>query len=689
MRGLDKLHIHPRVWLRTSLDRAATGARLAQFAIDDFAHGVRSSRFRRARAIARRPHRLTVDSTRELLSLLGGLRPDEAQRLWPQPYDNIHWPLALRDYVSAVGPDVSEARAASLLEIVQTIGLNSARLNPEQLARLEQGVAKLDRTDIEGLFPHDPWVQNLLLNVWEWAVGAAELTSYPWNVSLPVADVCNARCVFCTSWLEGKEVLKLEQVDRFAEVIRHAIYLGLVGHGEPMSHPRFPELCDKLAALLDPRASSYTITNGYFLEKWFEHLKRINVCSYSISLNAATAKMHDEIMGLGPHAFDQIIESIGHLVRVRDRRGKPLNVYITLVVTRQNIHQVPAFVGLGNRLGVTGIWLRSLLPQPGLVPGLNYHLLPPTEHPDFQRLRDEAVAAIRSSQVPVQADPATWETEVFDPGTRARISKDPPRVVSRLEAGRDRDIRRRNDYLYAPARRTLRGMPQPADTFTRVEWQAGALAVTTSSKQWDWAVSIPVVLPENSDGPGRVDVDVAVSRGTVTVGLAHPGTGDWIDRCFDVEGERTVRLQFPGGLRAFDVALDNAAEGGVSSIARVESVGVRLGAEGQEPLAGEVIIWAGLRVWNAADPLDDGLNPLDRHPRFACRAVYYNLYINEMYYRMNPCCYMQAVPGFDEVHFDGSVGFREAWNAPAMVALRTRLRDGPLFGACKRCPEKW
>lgn len=95
-----------------------------------------------------------------------------------------------------------------------------------------------------------------------------------------------------------------------------------------------------------------------------------------------------------------------------------------------------------------------------------------------------------------------------------------------------------------------------------------------------------------------------------------------------------------------------------------------------------------LRVYNALDPIEDGLNPLGRMPRFACKAVYYNLYINEMFFQVNPCCYMQMVPGFEETRFDGA-DFMASWNSLAFVTLRERLRDGPLFAACRRCPEKW
>ena len=87
--------------------------------------------------------------------------------------------------------------------------------------------------------------------------------------------------------------------------------------------------------------------------------------------------------------------------------------------------------------------------------------------------------------------------------------------------------------------------------------------------------------------------------------------------------------------------------------------------------------------------MDDGTNPLGRIPRFACKAVYSAFYVDKFFYRLVPCCFMTEVPGFKEVRLDGEVTFEEAWNSPAFVELRRRLVEGPLFGACRRCPEKW
>jgi len=257
-------------------------------------------------------------------------------------------------------------------------------------------------------------------------------------------------------------------------------------------------------------------------------------------------------MGLGPDAFPRIVDSIAYLTQQRYERARQNNVYITMVVTKQNIAEIPQFIRLGNDLKVTSIVLRSLLPQSSLPIGLNYQLLPPYDHPDFDALRRSAVDAIADSVVPVQADPAIWSQPIFPAELADQIKSNPPRILPREEALRDRTLRHRGHHLYT---------------------------------------------------------------------------------------------QDPGQFRG--------------------------------------------RPSEAPDQLDDGTNPLGRTPRFACKAVYYNLYVNELFYRMTPCCYMVNVPGHEEVRLRAGMDFMEAWNSPAMVTLRRRLQHGPLYGACMRCPEKW
>src|SRR5262245_11385777 len=60
-------------------------------------------------------------------------------------------------------------------------------------------VKQLTREAIEREYADDPFFRNYCLNLWEYVHGVDVLTTYPWNVALPLADLCNARCTFCTS----------------------------------------------------------------------------------------------------------------------------------------------------------------------------------------------------------------------------------------------------------------------------------------------------------------------------------------------------------------------------------------------------------------------------------------------------------------------------------------------------------
>lgn len=587
-------------------------------------------------------------------------------------------------------PSILRPRATKRLAIASIVQLiKRFTLAPEPLREVEQAMTVLSRIEVARLCAGDPWMTNFLLSLWEYVHGETTLTTYPWNISLPIADICNARCSFCTSWLEGRRMLQLEQLDAFAPVLRHAALVGLIGHGEPLAHPRFPEICERLAALLDERAACYTITNGVFLEKWKDHLETLNVESYSISLNAATPETHHEIMGLGPEAFSKIVDSIRALTRLPGRSGRPRQVHISLVVTQQNIHEVPAFVRLGNSLGVTGIWLRTLLPQGNLIEGLNYHLLPPYLHPRFEQFRSEAVDAIRRSSVPVHGHPETWSHPIFSPRLRKWIEENPPQVVSREEALQDGARRSRFDALYDPSKQRLRGRPRAEGDGTAIEWAGGRLRIRTPAGQWAQAAQIPVTMPKEGVTGVRIDVTLRDLDGRIGLGLMNSAKAQWVDRVIvDAGSPKVISLEGRTGDKdGMVLVVENAREGAASSAVSIDAVRVLLKPQMRE--CPEAVEWNNLTVNDPLDPLEDGLNPLGRQPRFACKAVYYNLYVNELFFRVSPCCYMTEVPGFEEIRFDGGCDFFEVWNSPAMVELRRRLRDGPLFGACKRCPETW
>ena len=604
--------------------------------------------------------------------------------------------LALWDFFSVTPRVPDENKQQALCKVVWLLGIGGCRLSQEQLLEVESSLKYFSREEVQNLFAWDPVISNLLLNIWEYVHGIAKLSSYPWNISLPVSDICNARCTFCTSWLEGRKVLPVERLESFSAVLQHAIYVGLVGHGEPLAHPHFPELCAVLKKFLDPRSTCYTITNGVFLKKWKNELDAIQLDSYSISLNAATPKTHDEIMGLGIEAFSDITNSIEQLVGKPSASGSPKQIYITMVITQQNIEEIPGFIQLGNELGVTEIWLRTLLPQSHLVQGLNYHLLPPYLHPAFEELRATAVEAIEKSQVKIQASPETWGNSIFSPLLQKDIHDNPPPTLIRAEVLKSQEIRQRTKVLYEPNSVTLfKGRPKPSSIFTTVEWVKGGVRITTPGPQWAHAVHIPVEFPRELDDNLEIEVILSETNGTVGVGLLDFSTNAWIDRKFVLkESKSTVILRCPPKSTEIRLVIENAQEKGAPSQTTLRSARIIKSQEiecqtGSPNVNYEEIDIRKPIVHNPLDPVEDGLNPLNRHARFPCKAVYYNLYINELFFRVNPCCYMTEVPGFEEIRFDGGYEFSEAWNSPAMIELRGRLNDGPLLGSCQRCPENW
>ena len=431
------------------------------------------------------------------------------------------------------------------------IGLN----HPYDFTRdeLTEMLRPLEKDDVKALFDHDPFLRNFALAHWEFANGVAEVESYPWEVVIPIADLCNASCSFCNSWLRGRKLLKLKELEAFREVLPYAAMVGLEGHGEPLIHPQFREIVKALTGLLDRRCRSYIITNAYHLDEHLDDLIEMGVNVYNISLNAATSETHQIVMDLGEDGFSRAISSIKRVVWQRENSPghQHFAVNISMVITAENMHEVAAFVRMANDIGVDLVNLRTLLPLSGPVAGLNYHLLPAYKAPDFERHAAEAREAIAQSRVPINADPDSWVNPLFPPELEAKYKTEPPRTYSRDDAKRE----------------------------------------LVSDR--------------------RLEVNQLMSIKT--------------------RGERS-------------------------------------------PVGAEELVFETRKG--------------DRKSWYQCWDVYNILHMNDFYFFLRPCCYMERTPGFEWIKYDGSYPFMEAWNSPAMVHLRRSLRDGPLVNMCTLCPEQ-
>jgi len=164
-----------------------------------------------------------------------------------------------------------------------------------------------------------------------------------------------------------------------------------------------------LGNFIDKRCNVYLITNGLLVERHLEFFRSCLIRTYDVSLNAASSSIYSKVMGVSAGNFDRVVENVRQLVDLRDTNRRDINVNITYVVTGQNLHEIPDFIELGNRLKVNGAYIRPYLIETSeLLPREIDPEIGPSANPQFNELVRNAERAARESKVPVYAKPNTW-----------------------------------------------------------------------------------------------------------------------------------------------------------------------------------------------------------------------------------------------------------------------------------------
>jgi MoaA/NifB/PqqE/SkfB family radical SAM enzyme len=290
----------------------------------------------------------------------------------------------------------------------------------------EFGVAALrawDEAALRARLTGDRVRDNLVLNKWEFAHGVTVLRSHPWRLSVPFV-LCNAQCEFCAAWQMKGNAPLLELMQALAPVLRHCLQVDLVGWGEPLIHPQFGDVLGVIRRETDARARLALTTNGTRLAEWVDRLLEARVTDYAVSIHAAQPRTHEDLMGLPAGEFERVLAGVRALT-ARKREFPGTSVETVLVVTQQNLAEIPDFLALSADLGADSVHLRTLMPMDSPRAGLDYHRLPPYQHPRFEYLRDAALAAVARSPLRVRCAPDTWGRPVFGPEWEPRLGELP------------------------------------------------------------------------------------------------------------------------------------------------------------------------------------------------------------------------------------------------------------------------
>ncbi len=242
---------------------------------------------------------------------------------------------------------------------------------------------------------------------------------YPSKLTLALTDRCNLKCFICTrEEFENEsggrgEHLPQDCLHAMAEPIRHAEIIQLSGFGESFLYPKLEESL-RFIYDLNPRGNLiYMISNGTLLSrKWGELLDgRLNYLA--ISLNAANPQQYREDMHpylykytreTAPEAyrgkrfaedntrerpceFEKVLAAISDFMSALGPESRK-RVGLHYVVHAENFEQMPDFVELAHRLGVSVVDFNPYLVN--RVEHFDYSLY--FHKPAYNRAMEEAKA---------------------------------------------------------------------------------------------------------------------------------------------------------------------------------------------------------------------------------------------------------------------------------------------------------
>jgi radical SAM protein with 4Fe4S-binding SPASM domain len=261
---------------------------------------------------------------------------------------------------------------------------------------------------------------NNLVAAIEMRLGCEELISLPQYMAICPTGQCNALCDFCSVTINRTGILKRQlphdMLRRFIDPVARTVQVfGLEGNGEPTLYRDFLPLLEEVTS---GGTDAYLITNASRLTpEVLRHLVMLE--SVNISLNAATADSHRKVMKLKD--FEMSIAAIRTLAAMRGRKpngevAQP-RISVSFVATRDNIHEVTAFLQLAERtLGVDVVYIRPLSElgnDLGVVEDVRRIVPHASDVADLVC----AVAAYREggTRLDIRCDPATFRSVQPDP----------------------------------------------------------------------------------------------------------------------------------------------------------------------------------------------------------------------------------------------------------------------------------
>ncbi len=161
----------------------------------------------------------------------------------------------------------------------------------------------------------------------------------PFMAELDVTYRCNCCCEMCQRWRDGRtNELTLAEYQRLATAF-HAlgVHVVSIAGGEPLMREDIFSIIDAFAK---HHMKVNLCTNGVLLESYAETLCHSGAACITVSIDGATAHIHDKLRG-ADGSFDQIKKGIeAFLIHANSHR--PL-LRVRMTISNRNTHEIRSF----------------------------------------------------------------------------------------------------------------------------------------------------------------------------------------------------------------------------------------------------------------------------------------------------------------------------------------------------------
>lgn len=183
----------------------------------------------------------------------------------------------------------------------------------------------------------------------------------PSALALDIASACNIRCKICTLAKWGRQgYMSLDVLEALSEVLYRVPSISLSCTGEPLVHPQFAQILQRVRQLA-PNASISFHTNGMLLDKVIDVLIENRLDNLIVSIDGTNQESFGQIRKGA--VLSKVLDNIRLMQKIKRNEGvQSPSLAVRSVSMKSNIKELPGIVKMVKELGGERLYVENLDP---------------------------------------------------------------------------------------------------------------------------------------------------------------------------------------------------------------------------------------------------------------------------------------------------------------------------------------